>query len=317
MIGFLLGRAAALGATLALASVLIFICLDIAPGDPAAYMMGLNADPTAIAALRAELGLDAPPLQRYVDWIAGLARGDFGVSYTYRVPVADLLWERAQVSAPLAALAFILSAAAAFAAALFVVARRGTIAARVTLAGAQAAIAAPNFWLALLLALTFSAGLGWFSAGGFPGWSAGVGPALHALILPAFALAAPQAAILMRVLRASLMEALNEDYVRTARAKGASPWRALTRHALPNALLPALSIMGLQASFLIAGAVVIETVFYLPGLGRLAMQAIAQRDLIVVRGVVMALVFASVVIAFIVDVLYALADPRLRRPRAS
>ncbi len=311
---YLLGRAIALTLTLIVASVLVFLMVEIAPGDPAAYMMGLNADPAAIAALRTELGLDAPPLTSYFAWVGGLLTGDFGTSYTYRVPVGDLIAERAAVSIPLAILALVLSTTLALGAALLAVWRRGTAAEPIVMGAAQIGIAAPNFWVALLLVLIFSTTLGWFGAGGFPGWDAGLGPVLRALTLPAFALALPQAAILTRVMRSALLDTLNEDYMRTARAKGLSEWAALTRHALPNAMIPVLTILGLQFSFLLAGAVIIEQGFYLPGLGRLVFQAITQRDLIVVRSVVILLVFAAVAIAFLIDLLYAAADPRLRRP---
>jgi peptide/nickel transport system permease protein len=243
-----------------------------------------------------------------------LAQGDLGVSYTYRVPVAGLVAERAAVSLPLALIAMALSTALALGAALLAVSRRGAWAETLVMGAAQAGVAAPNFWVAMLLVLAFATGLGWFPAGGFPGWEAGLGPALNALVLPAVALALPQAAILARVLRAALVATLSEDYVRTARAKGLSDGATLVRHALPNALIPTLTILGLQFSFLIAGAVIIENVFYLPGLGRLVFQAITQRDLIVVRSVVMLLVLATIVIAFAVEALYALADPRIRRP---
>jgi peptide/nickel transport system permease protein len=311
---YLIARALALLATLAVASVIVFALVDIAPGDPAVFMLGLNADPQAVIALRAELGLDAPPLARYFRWIAALAQGDLGVSYTYRVPVAGLVAERAAVSLPLALIAMALSTALALGAALLAVSRRGAWAETLVMGAAQAGVAAPNFWVAMLLVLAFATGLGWFPAGGFPGWEAGLGPALNALVLPAVALALPQAAILARVLRAALVATLSEDYVRTARAKGLSDGATLVRHALPNALIPTLTILGLQFSFLIAGAVIIENVFYLPGLGRLVFQAITQRDLIVVRSVVMLLVLATIVIAFAVEALYALADPRIRRP---
>ena len=171
----------------------------------------------------------------------------------------------------------------------------------------------PNFWFAMLLVLLFAITLRWFPAGGFPGWSAGTWPALKALILPAVALALPQASILARVMRSSLLETLGEDYVRTARAKGLSEGQALRRHALRNALIPVLTIIGLQFSFLLAGTIIIENVFYLPGLGRLVFQAINQRDLIVVKSVVMLLVASVIFVNFLVDLAYAVVDPRLRR----
>jgi peptide/nickel transport system permease protein len=167
----------------------------------------------------------------------------------------------------------------------------------------------------MMLVLVLSVGLGWFPAGGFPGWEAGFWPAMRALILPAIALALPQAAILARVMRSSLIEIMAEDFIRTARAKGLTRSQALWRHGLRNALIPVLTILGLQFSFLIAGGIIIEQVFYLPGLGRLIFQAISARDLITVESVVMLLVLAVILVNFAVDIAYAAVDPRLRRPR--
>ena len=181
------------------------------------------------------------------------------------------------------------------------------------MAGTQIGIAVPNFWFAMLLVLVFAVKLRWVSAGGFPGWDAGLGAGLRALTLPAIALALPQAAILARVLRAALIDTLGEDFIRTARAKGLTRAQVLRRHAFRNALVPVLTILGLQFSFLLAGAIIIENVFFLPGLGRLVFQAITQRDLIVVEGVVMVLVLAVIAVTFLTDIAYALADPRLRR----
>jgi peptide/nickel transport system permease protein len=180
------------------------------------------------------------------------------------------------------------------------------------MAATQLGIAVPNFWFAMVLVLIFAISLGWFPAGGFPGWDEGVWANLRALTLPALALAVFQASILARVVRSSVIETLGQDYIRTARAKGLSSGEALRRHALRNAMIPVLTILGLQFSFLLAGAVIIENVFFLPGLGRLVFQAISARDLIVVESVVMFLVFAVIAVNFLVDVLYALVDPRLR-----
>ncbi len=310
---YLAGRGASLLATLLAASVVIFVLVDVLPGDPAAYMMGLNASPEAVAALRADYGLDAPAWRQYLDWMLGLARGDFGTSYTYRVPVAGLVAERLAVSLPLALYALTLAVAIAAPLGLAAALRRGRRADAVLMGVAQAGLAVPNFWLALLLILGFAVHRHWFPAGGFPGWGAGAGAALWALTLPALALAVPQGCILARVLRAALGETLEEDYVRTARAKGLSERQALLRHALPNALIPVLTVLGLQFSFLLAGAIIVETVFALPGLGRLIFQATAQRDLIVVRSVVLLLVAAVVAVNFVVELLYAVVDPRLRQ----
>lgn len=301
-------------ATLAAASVVIFVLLQVAPGDPASYMMGLNADPGALAALREELGLSAPPVERYFSWIGGVVVGDFGMSYTYRAPVGELLAERLQVSAPLAAMALVIAIAIALPLGAAAAARRDGPTGAIIMGATQVALAVPNFWLAILLIFVFATSLGWTSAGGFPGWDAGAGPALRALLLPATALALPQAAILARVFRSTLIDELARNYILTARAKGLSARAALWRHAFRNALIPALTIIGLQFSVMVAGGVIIENVFYLPGLGRLVFQAITQRDLIVVQGVVFALVFMVVAVNFMVDIGYAIVDPRLRRP---
>ena len=309
---WLLGRVASHAGTLLAATVVIFVVLQIVPGDPATYMMGMNASPESIASLRAQMGLDAPALQRYVDWLGGLATGRFGTSYTYLVPVGDLIAERLAVSLPLAVLAILLSLLIAFPAGVLAASRRGSLVDTALNAVMQAGVAMPNFWLGLLLILVFSTQLRWFSAGGFAGWDAGILVALKDLLLPAIALALPQAAITARVLRTALLETMNEDYVRTARAKGLSQRQAMWRHALRNAMIPVLTIIGLQLPFLLAGGIIIENVFSLPGIGRLVFQAITQRDLIVVQNVVFVLVFAVVTVTFLVDVAYSVVDPRLR-----
>jgi len=314
---FVVRRLAVLAATLAAASVVVFCVVQIVPGDPARFMMGLQAEPGAVAVLRHELGLDAPPLHRYVAWLGGLLSGDFGSSYTYRVPVGMLIAQRLPVSVPLAAYALILSTLLALPVGIAAAARRGRATDMILSGVTQLGLAVPNFWLGIILAWIFAVTLHWVSAGGFPGWSAGAWAACKALTLPAVALAMPQAAILAQVLRGSLIEALDQDFVRTARAKGAGEWRILWRHALPNALVPVVTVVGLQFSFLLAGAVIIENVFFLPGLGRLVVQAIAQRDLMVVQGVVMVLVFAVVMVSFVVELSYALIEPRLRADGAA
>jgi peptide/nickel transport system substrate-binding protein len=309
---FLFGRALSMGLSLIVASIVVFLLLEVAPGDPATFMMGLNADPASIAAVRTELGLDQPALIRYFNWAGGLISGDFGTSYTYRVPVGDLIAERFWISLPLAFIAFAISTAIGIPAGLAAAARRNRISGRAITSVAQAGVAVPNFWLAILLVMIFAVTLRWFSAGGFPGWSAGAAPALKALLLPAIALALPQAAILTQIMRSSMIDTLDDDYIRTARAKGLPYRHVLRKHALRNALIPTLTILGLQFSFLIAGGVIIENVFYLPGLGRLVFQSIVQRDLIVVKSIVIVLVFTVIIVAFFVDLAYAIADPRLR-----
>jgi peptide/nickel transport system substrate-binding protein len=314
--GYLAGRLGVLVATLLAATAIVFIIVQVVPGDPVRYMMGLQADPDSMAATRHQLGLDTPPVRRYVDWIAGLLRGDFGRSFTYRIPVRELIAERLQVSLPLAVFALLLSTAIAFPVGLIAAAKRGRAGDLVLTGFTQLGLAVPNFWLGMLLVMLFAVGLHWVSAGGFPGWDEGFWAAVKALTLPAVALAMPQAAILARVLRGSLIETLREDYIRTARSKGAGEWQVLWRHALPNALVPVLTIIGMQFSFLLAGGVIIENVFFLPGLGRLVFQAIVQRDLIVVQSVVVLLVLAVVTVSFLVELCYVLVNPRLRTPDA-
>jgi ABC-type dipeptide/oligopeptide/nickel transport system permease component/ABC-type transport system substrate-binding protein len=309
---YLGGRLLLLVVTLGFATLVVFALVQLAPGDPARFMLGLNADPQAVATLRSQLGLDAAPWQRYLGWVTGLLHGDFGTSYTYRVPVGTLIRARLQVSLPLALYALLLTVLVAVPVGLLMAWRRGRLDASLLAAATQIGLSIPNFWLGLLLVLIFAVELGWFSAGGFPGWESGIGTGLRALSLPAIALAIPQAAILARVLGGALVDTLHEDYIRTARAKGAGEWRILWRHALPNALIPVLTILGMQFSFLLAGGVIIENVFFLPGLGRLVFQAIAQRDLIVVQSVVMVLVFVIVCVTFVVDLGYAFVNPRIR-----
>ncbi len=313
---YLARRAGGLALTLAVASVVVFALVQVAPGDPARYMLGLSGDARAAAALRHALGLEGPAWRRYLGWAAGLLRGDFGVSYTYRVPVRALIVERLAVSLPLTLYALLLSTTLALVGGVWAAARPRSPAARAVEGLSALGLAVPNFWLGLLLALVFAGGLRWFAAGGFPGWEAGVGPALRALTLPAVALALPQAAVLARVVEAELAAAARADHIRTARAKGSSADAALIRHALPNALAPVLTVLGLQFSFLLAGAVIVETVFFLPGLGRLVLQAVTQRDLIVVQSVAMVLVAAVVCTSFLVDLAAAAVDPRLRRDEA-
>lgn len=314
MAGFLAGRISSLLLSLVAASIVIFVLLEIVPGDPAQFMLGLNATPELVDRLRSSLGLNAPPLERYFAWIAGLLHGDFGISYTYKVPVGELIANRIWISLPLALYALALSTLIAVPAGLLAASRRNSARDVVVMGVTQVGVAVPNFWFAMLLVLVFAIGLRWFSAGGFPGWGDPLA-AVRALTLPAVALALPQASILTRVLRSALLDTLEDDYVRAARAKGLSRAQVLWGHALRNALIPVLTILGLQFSFLLAGAIIIENVFFLPGLGRLVFQGIAGRDLIVVKSVVMLLVVAVIVTTFVVDLAYAAVDPRLRAGR--
>jgi peptide/nickel transport system permease protein len=315
MLRYLLRRSVSLVISLWVASVVIFLALEVVPGDPAALMLGINAAPDTLEALRAELGLDRSAPARYLHWVGGMLQGDFGISYTYRTPVAQMIADRLWVSLPLALYALALSTLIAFPAGIWAASRRGSAVDLGVMGLTQLGVAIPNFWFAMLMVLVFAINLRLFSAGGFAGWDAGFWPAMKSLTLPAVALALPQASILTRVMRSSLLETLGEDFIRTARAKGLTRGQALRAHALRNALIPVLTILGLQFAFLLAGAIIIENVFFLPGLGQLVFKAISARDIIVVESVVMLLVFAVIVVNFAVDLAYSLVDPRLRGRR--
>ena len=313
---FLLKRFATFLATLAVASVLVFAVLELLPGNAAEVILGDTATPESLAALQAKLGLDRPPLQRYTDWVGGLLQGQTAQSISYDTPTAELIAERMRVTLPLAVLSMALTVVLALALGIYAASHHNRLGDVGVMAASQVGIAIPNFWFAILLILLFAVKLQWVSAGGFPGWTeddgGGVWEGLQALILPSIALALVQAAILARVTRSAVLEVMREDFVRTARAKGLTRRQALWRHVLRNAMIPVLTVMGLQFANLITGTIVVENVFVLPGVGRLIFQAISNRDLVVVRDVVMLLAAVVVVVNFVVDVLYALIDPRLR-----
>lgn len=317
MIAILLGRRIfGLVAALFVASVIIFSAINLLPGDPAEVMLGTDARPDTLALLRHDMGFDRPAPVRYVEWAKGLLTGNFGMSHTYSVPVAELVRERLPLSLPLASLSLILALVIGLPLGIYAGVKRGRPADRLVLAGTQGLIAIPNVWLAMILVLIFAMTYRLLPSGGFPGWSAGLWPALRALILPALALSLPQAAILARVMRSSLIETLDETYIRAARARGLTRYETLVHHAVPNALGPVFTLLGLQASFLLAGGIVIESVFSLPGLGRLMLQAINQRDLIVVQSLAMMLVASVIIVNFLVDMIAVIHDPRLRRREA-
>ena len=309
---FLAKRFLTLLLTLAAASVVVFLVLDILPGNAAQVLLGPDAAPEAVAALSAKLGLDQPAWTRYWHWIGGLATGQLGDSASYGSPVWDLILERLALTVPLALLAMALTTGLALLVGVTAAARHNRLGDVGLMGIAQVGIAIPNFWFAILLILLFSVKLHWFSAGGFNGWSEGVLPGLKALVLPALSLAVVQAAILARITRSAVLEVMREDFVRTARAKGVSQRAVLWRHVLRNAMVPVATVMGMQFTELLAGTIVVENVFFLPGLGRLIFQAISNRDLVVVRNCVMLLAAMVVVVNFVVDVLYAVIDPRLK-----
>ena len=309
---FLIKRLLTMLVTLLGASAVVFMVLEILPGNAAQVLMGPDASPEAVQALAVKLGLDQPALQRYGHWLLGMMQGDLGLSYAYSSPVSELVLERLAVTVPLALMAMTLTTVLALATGIFAASRHNRLGDVGLMSLTQVGIAVPNFWFAILLILLFSVHLKWFSAGGFPVGEDGPADALLALLLPAVSLAVVQAAILARITRSAVLEVLREDFVRTARAKGLSRQRTLWGHVLRNAMIPVITVMGLQFANLLAGTIVVENVFYLPGLGRLIFQSISNRDLIVVRNCVMLLATMVIVVNFIVDLLYAVIDPRIK-----
>lgn len=299
-----------------MASVVVFAVLDLLPGNVAQVMLGESATPEAVAALEARLGLDRPAPVRYLDWLRGLVTLDFGTSHAYDSPIVELVAERLAVTLPLALLAMTLTVVLALAAGLYAASRHNRAGDLGVMALSQLGIAVPSFWFGILLVMLFAVKLPWFPSGGFPGWSedegGGLWEGLRSLALPAVALAVVQAAILARFTRSAVLDVLREDYLRTARAKGLGPMAALVRHGLRNAAVPVVTVLGLQLATLLVGAVVIERVFVIPGLGSLLLDAVGNRDLLVVQDVVMVLVVAVLLVNFLVDLLYVVIDPRLR-----
>ena len=309
---YVLRRVAALLVTLCFVSVLVFVVVRVLPGDPALIMLGTEGSPEAAASLRAAMGLDRPLPVQYLEWMASAARGDLGRSIQYDVPVTRLIASRLNVTLPLTLLAAGFMVAAAVPLGVFAATRHRRAGDYLAMVLSQLGVAVPGFWAGLLLILLFSVKLGWFRSGGFDGWAQGLGPGLKSLLLPALALALFQFAVLTRTTRSAVLEVLREEYVKTARAKGVGEAAVLFRHALGNAMIPILTVAGIQLGQLMAGSIILESVFYLPGLGRLALGAITARDLPVVQGVVLFVASMIVMINVAVDILYGLLDPRIR-----
>lgn len=309
---FLLRRILGFAATLFVAALIIFLLLDLLPGDPARFILGINASPEAVAALRAQMGLDAPAHERFLVWVLGMLGGDFGQSHTQRLPVADLIGERMAVTLPLSLFAMVVSVVIGLPVGILAAMRRGKATDTALMVLAQTGVAVPNFWFGMLLTLLFAVTLRWLPTGGFVPWQEDPVAALRGLVLPGLALALPQASILARVMRTALVDMAEQDFIRTARAKGMTKDQAIWRHGVRNALLPVLTILGLQFAYLVAGTIIVENVFYLPGLGRLIFTAISERDLVLVRGATLVLVVVTAATMLVVDLCYALVDPRLR-----
>ena len=295
-----------------LVSITVFSVLFVLPGDPAQIILGINATPETLENLRSELGLNQPFMAQYLDWIGNLLSGEGNRSINYDIPVSELIISRLMVTGPLALMAMCFAILLSIPLGIYAAQHQNRPTDVMVMFFTQIGLATPDFWLGMLLILLMAVKLGLFSAGGFPGWDVGFWVSIKALLLPAFALGMIRASVLTRLTRSSMLEVLNEDYVKTARAKGAHERAVVYGHALRNAMVPIITIMGLQLGQLVAGAIIIENVFYLPGLGRLVFQAIGQRDLPVVRDIVLFMAAAIVIINFLVDMSYAYFDPRIR-----
>ena len=312
MRGYVVRRVLALVVTLGVVSALVFVAVRVLPGDPVLVMAGPEANPEVVARLREAMGLDRPLSVQYVEWLTGALRGELGTSLQYDVPVGALILSRLPVTLPLTAMAAAFTLLVALPRGVFAATRARRPGDYRTMVVAQLGLAVPSFWAGLLLILLFSVHLGWLRSGGFDGWSQGVWPAVRSLLLPAIALGLFQSAVLIRATRSSMLEVLGEEFVRTARAKGVSERAVVGKHALRNALIPVVTVAGLQLGQLLAGSIVLESVFALPGLGRLALGAISARDLPVVQGITLFVASCIVAINFAVDLSYAWLDPRIR-----
>jgi peptide/nickel transport system permease protein len=298
--------------TLLLVSVAIFVVLTVLPGDPAQIILGIHAAPETLKELRHQLGLDQPALVRYLGYLGDLARGDLGQSITYGVPIRSLILSRLHVTIPLALLSMMLAVLISIPMGTYSALHRNRPGDYGLMVFSQIGLAVPAFWAGILLILLFAVNLHWFPSGGFQSWGENPVRALKSLLLPSLSLGLVRAAVLTRMTRSSMLEVLGEDYIRTARSKGLPERIVVYKHAFRNAIIPVITILGLQAGDLLAGAIIIENVFYLPGIGRLVFEAIGQRDLPVIQGGVLFIAMMIVVINFVMDIVYKYLDPRIR-----
>lgn len=311
---FWLKKLASMLATLLLVSMLTYLALYLIPGDPAVLILGTEADPQALELIRGQLGLDQPLPIQYLRWLGGAARGNFGESITFSrgYPIATLVANALPVTIPLALAAVILSMLVAVPLGSAAASNQGSRLDSAVLTLSQAGLSIPGFWLGILAIQFFAVELGWFPPGSMPRWQADPLGAATSLILPALVLALPRAAILTRIVRTAMLEALGEDYIRTARGKGVREWNVIFSHALRNALVSIGTVAGIQLIQLLAGTIVVEQVFSLPGLGRLILSAVLMRDLPLVQGAVFFGAALILLVNFILDSIYPVLDPRIR-----
>jgi len=312
MIAYTVRRLIVLIVTLFLVSILIFAVINIVPGDPAQIILGTEATPETLARVRAKLGLDRPAVVRYIEWLKNIIlHGDFGRSINYDRPISELIANRLLVTGPLAGMAILFTMIIAIPLGIYAATHHNRPGDYGTMIFSQIGLAIPEFWTGILLILGFAVHWHLVPAGGFTPWEKPL-ESLRSLLLPALALGFTRAAVITRLTRSSMLEVLREDYIKTAWSKGLPSRLVIYKHALRNASISVVTILGLQLGYLLAGTIIIETVFYLPGMGRLVMNAIFQRDLPVVQGVVLFIATVIVIVNFIVDLLYGLLDPRIR-----
>jgi len=308
----LLARLGIFALSLAAASLVIFVITQALPGDVAAVILGRGATPEALAAKRTELGTGRPFGVQYLDWVGGLLTGDLGRSWYSNLPVTTLMGPRMEVTASLVLLGLLLAVLLAVPLGALAALKRRRWPGLITSAAAQVGMAIPAFWAGILLVFVFGVHLRWLPPNGYSPIDRGLAGWASHLVLPVVALGVIQAAVLVRYVRSAFLEVLAEDYYRTARSIGWTTWRALVRHGVRNAALSLVTVIGLQLASVIVGAIVIERVFVLPGLGSLLLDAVATSDLVIVRGITMLLVLAVLVINAAVDISYVFIDPRLR-----
>lgn len=291
---------------------IVFIIVRVAPGDPAAVMLGPDATATDIATLREKLGLDRPLILQYIYFLGQLLRGDLGQSIFLNMPVLSALAERAEPTFFLTLFSILIASAIALPVGILAAYKRGSFFDQAATTIAMLAASIPSFWLGLILIQVFAVRWGWFPVSGYGGPDASFLVRLSHLVLPATALGIVSSALITRFTRASMLDVLNDDYVRTARSKGMGEFRVVMKHAFKNALIPVLTVIGLTAALLVSGAVVTETVFSLPGVGNLVVSAVLRRDYPVIQGALLVIAALYVLINFVIDMLYLVVDPRVR-----
>ncbi len=313
MLRYLARRALALLPVFFLMTIIVFLLIRMVPGDPIDVMYGGEGlDAARRAALEKLLGLDQPIITQYLKWLGRALGGDLGRSYRAQMPVLDLILQRLPATVFLSVAALLFSVGLAIPLGIISAVKRNSWADLGSMVFAILGISLPQFWSGIMLVLVFSIGLGWLPSIGYVSPFENLGKFLRHLILPAVTLGWSLAGATTRLTRSSLLEELGTDYVRKARGIGASEWRVLTRHALRNALIPIVTMIGLQLAFLIGGAVVVEVVFAWPGIGLLVVDSIFARDYPVVQGVIMTVAVLVVVVNLMVDLVYTLIDPRIR-----